>query len=219
MQAFISYPPPMHTLTDLPSDAPSRATTSASTGTLPQAQKPVIRRLVSQDADAYRAFRLRGLRECPDAFTSDYDEEGARPAAHAEQRLATSSGDKIWGAFVDAELVGMVGLNPETRQKNKHKAVLFGMFVAPEFSGCGLGRALVNVLLADARKRGIEQLVLTVTEGNKPATALYKKSGFLAFGTEPDAVRVDGISHGKTHMYCPLHSAAHSTLAGVSSSS
>lgn len=57
------------------------------------------------------------------------------------------------------------------------------------------------MLLAEGRPLGIEQIVLTVTEGNKPATSLYEKSGFIAFGTEPDAIRVDGISYGKTHMY------------------
>ena len=47
-----------------------------------------LRRLASQDVDAYRAFRLRGFREYPEAFTSDYEEECTRPATYAEQRLA-----------------------------------------------------------------------------------------------------------------------------------
>jgi RimJ/RimL family protein N-acetyltransferase len=202
----------MHTLSDPNPDTTAPEATSASITMLQQTRMPLIRRLASQDVDAYRAFRLRGFREYPEAFTSDYEEECTRPATYAEQRLANPSSDKIWGAFIGTELAGMIGLNPETRQKNKHKAMLFGMFVAPEFAGRGLGLALVQVVLADARKHAIELIVLTVTEGNKPATNLYEKCGFSAFGTEPDAIRVGGISYGKTHMSCRLQGGVHSAL-------
>jgi hypothetical protein len=52
-----------------------------------------IRRLAPADALLYRSLRLRALREHPDAFTSDYEEDRAHPpevaAARAEgvQRL------------------------------------------------------------------------------------------------------------------------------------
>ncbi len=156
------------------------------------------------DAPVYREFRLRGFREHPDAFTSSFEEENDRPLEYTEKRLDPAGTDKLWGAFSGANLVGMIGLNPETRAKNRHKASLVGMFVAPEFAGRGIGRALVNIVLAEARIMGIELIVLTVTDSNKPALALYKKTGFTSFGTEPDAIRVNGVSFGKTHMYLAL---------------
>ncbi|MGH8846759.1 MAG: GNAT family N-acetyltransferase [Polaromonas sp.] len=165
-----------------------------------------IRQLQVPDAPVYQAFRLRGLREHPDAFTSSFEETSQRPLADAEKRLAATSTEKIWGAFVNGELAGMVGLNRETRLKNRHKATLVGMYVADEYTGRGIGRALVDTVLQDARACGVELIVLTVTDGNREACALYTRAGFLPFGTEPDAIRVNGISFGKQHMYLQLSS-------------
>ncbi|MFC5519837.1 GNAT family N-acetyltransferase [Polaromonas jejuensis] len=165
-----------------------------------------IRRLQTADASAYRALRLRGLHEHPDAFTSSFEEESLRPLADAEKRLSATAHEKFWGAFVNGVLAGMVGLNQETRLKNRHKATLVAMYVADEFTGQGLGRALVDNVLQDARTSGIEHLILTVTDGNRQALALYERAGFTSFGTEPDAIRVNGISFGKTHMYLHLKS-------------
>ncbi len=163
-----------------------------------------IRRLQMADACEYRAFRLRGLREHPDAFTSSFEEENLRPLAYTQGRLGTPMTEKIWGAFVNGTLAGMVGLSHETRNKNRHKAALVSMYVANEFTGQGLGRALVNTVLEDARGCGVELVILTVTDSNLAACALYEKAGFSAFGIEPDAIRVNGISFGKQHMFIQL---------------
>jgi ribosomal protein S18 acetylase RimI-like enzyme len=163
-----------------------------------------IRRLEVSDAPVYQAFRLRGLREHADAFTSSFEEVSLQALAEAEKRLAATSNEKLWGAFVDGEMAGMVGLNHETRLKNRHKGTLVGMYVAPEFTGRGIARALVDTVLQDARASGLELVVLTVTDSNRQAFALYERAGFRAFGTEPDAIRVNGISFGKTHMYLQL---------------
>ena len=165
-----------------------------------------IRPLLISDASVYRAFRLRGLREHPDAFTSSFEEESLRPLLDTERRLAASGSEKLWGAFVDGEMAGMVGLSRETRARNRHKAALVGMYVADEFTGRGLGRALVQTALQDARACGIELVILTVTKGNRPACRLYENAGFTAFGVEPDAIRVDGVSFGKQHMFLQLSS-------------
>lgn len=163
-----------------------------------------IRRLQLTDAPLYRAFRLRGLREHPDAFTSSFEEENLRPLADTEMRLAAAGSEKLWGAYVNGELAGMVGLSFEARIKNRHKACLVGLYVASEFSGRGLGRALVDAVLTEASACSVELLVLTVTDSNQSACALYTRAGFSAFGIEPDAIRVDRISFGKQHMYLQL---------------
>ena len=160
-----------------------------------------IRRLEVSDAPLYRAFRLRGLREHPDAFTSSFEEESRRPLADSEKRLAAATAEKLWGAFVNGEMAGMVGLSRETRLKNRHKATLVGMYVAPKHTGRGIGRALVDTVVQDARACGIELIILTVTDSNRQAVALHESAGFSSFGTEPDALRVNGASFGKTHMY------------------
>ncbi len=163
-----------------------------------------LRALEPPDAPAYRTLRLRGLREHPDAFTSSFEEENTRPPADAAQRLGPASPTRMWGAFEGGELTGVFGWSREPRIKNRHKAVLVGMYVAPEFSGRGIGRALVGAVLADARQAGIELAVLTVTAGNDRARALYAQAGFQTIGIEPDAIRVGSLSFGKEHMFLQL---------------
>lgn len=170
-----------------------------------------IRRLEVSDAPVYRALRLRGLREHPDAFTSSFEEENLRAPADTEKRLAAASDTVMWGAFVDGTLAGVVGMTRETRLKNRHKATLVAMYVAPEYGGQGLGLALVNTVVQAAQAAGLALLILTVTEGNRQAAALYERVGFASFGIEPDAIRVNGVPYGKQHMYLHLTSATPST--------
>jgi ribosomal protein S18 acetylase RimI-like enzyme len=162
-----------------------------------------IRRLTSQDAPAYRALRLRSFREHPEAFTTSYEELEQQPFAETEKRFA-SPHFKLWGVFEGNVLLGYVGLERESRIKCRHKATLIGMYVAPEQAGSGIGRALVEALLADARESGLELLVLTVTEGNSRAAQLYERCGFRSFGVEPRAIKVGGRAYGKNHMYLDL---------------
>ncbi len=165
-----------------------------------------VRRLVVSDAPAYRAMRLRAFHDHPEAFTSSYEEELPKPLADAERRLGEDSSGRFWGAFVDGVLAGMVGLDREQRLKNRHKAVVIGMYVAPEFARHGLARHLLAALLADARASDLELLVLTVTRGNQGAERLYLDAGFASFGVEPGAIKVQNRLYDKTHMYLVLPS-------------
>ena len=162
-----------------------------------------IQALGTADAPAYRALRLRALREHPDAFTSSVEEEAQRPLADTTQRLSHPA-ETLWGAFDGPQLVGMVGMSRETRLKNRHKAHLVGMYVAPEHTGRGVGAALVAAVLQHASAHQVALLVLTVTDGNQAAQALYERAGFASFGVEPDAIRVNGVRLGKRHMALQL---------------
>ena len=108
-----------------------------------------IRRLGPADALSFRTLRLRALREHPDAFTSSYEDDRDQPVEAAAARLA---GHAFWGAYQGSELYGIVGLERETRAKNRHKAAVVGMYVAPEVAGQGVGR-YGSAQLADATLR------------------------------------------------------------------
>lgn len=162
-----------------------------------------IRRLTIGDATEYRALRLRSFRDHPEAFTTSYAELEREAIETTHKRLA-SPHIKLWGAFEDGQLAAYVGLDREMRTKCRHKAVLVGMYVAPEFTGRGIGRALVDALMAQAKMDGIELIVLTVTEGNDKAVQLYERCGFRSFGIEPHAIKVDGRAYAKNHMYILL---------------
>lgn len=162
------------------------------------------RLLVPSHARAYRALMLEAYGLHPDAFTSSVAERTALPMSWWESRLQEEplSPQLVVGAFRDGELAGVAGLLFESREKLRHKATLFGMYVPARFRQHGLGRQLVQEVLARAAARpGIRQVQLTVTQGNKAAQALYEKCGFVSFGVEPLAVAVDAGFVSKVHMW------------------
>lgn len=168
-----------------------------------------VRLLTPDDAPAYRALRLRGLREHPTAFTSGADEEQARTLDFSVQRLTEKPErphDFFIGAFAaGGELLGTVGVSGRYRPKERHYATVVGMVVAPEGSGRGIGGALMRDLLTRCRQLPtLERLDLTVTAGNAPAIALYQRCGFVAWGTLPGAIKVAGMDYDKVHMALDL---------------
>ena len=162
-----------------------------------------IRRLSTTDASVYRALRLRAFRDHPEAFTSSFEEADRLPLAASEMRLAAEH-HKFWGAFDGGQLCGMIGLERETRLKSQHKGTVVSMYVPPERTRHGIGLALLDALVQDARESDIELLVLTVTDGNGSAAKLYERAGFRSFGIEPRAIKVDGRAYAKNHMYLEL---------------
>ena len=54
----------------------------------------------------------------------------------------------------------------------QHIGEVFGMYVAPEYAGRGVGRLLIDACIARARESGLDQVRLTVTASNARASAL-----------------------------------------------
>jgi len=171
---------------------------------------PTYRRLTPADADAHRALMLEAYERHPDAFTSSTSERARLPVSWWAERLppGEEADSIVIGAFdEEGRLVGAAGLSIEPRIKSRHKATLFGMYVAPAARSLGVGRQLVDAVLAVARARsGLRVVQLTVTQGNDSAQGLYERCGFSSFGVEPMAVFVDGRFYGKVHMWCELRS-------------
>jgi ribosomal protein S18 acetylase RimI-like enzyme len=151
---------------------------------------------------------LEAYAQHPEAFTSSVQQRAAVPLSWWEARLSDASDAReiVFGSFVDDTLAGVAGLSFEHREKARHKASLFGMYVQSSCRDRGLGGQLVDEVLTCARSRADVLLVqLTVTEGNRAAQALYERKGFVQFGLEPFAVAVGGGFVAKVHMWCRLH--------------
>ena len=166
-----------------------------------------IQRLQPGHAAAYRALMLDAYGRHPDAFTSSVAEREPLPLSWWEERLSADAQAPavVLGAFTGAALAGAAGLSFEQREKARHKATLFGMYVPQQHRRSGLGRDLVLATLAEARARpGIRVVQLTVTQGNDAAQALYERCGFIPFGVEPMAVAIAGGFVNKVHMWFDL---------------
>jgi RimJ/RimL family protein N-acetyltransferase len=166
-----------------------------------------VRRLQPGDAGIYRALMLEAYERHPDAFTSSTAERAVLPLSWWEARVSTDPRAASWvfGAFVNGVLAGVAGLSFESRQKSRHKADFFGMYVAPADRQLGVGSRIVQAAVEAAVARPeLRVLQLTVTEGNDAAERLYAQYGFQRFGVEPMAVALDGRYMSKVHMWLDL---------------
>ncbi|MGC2966660.1 GNAT family N-acetyltransferase [Paraburkholderia aspalathi] len=161
----------------------------------------LVRQLGLADRDAYFQLRLRGLKAHPESFGQSYEDAVAKGAARHDAMLEgtrAAEGDFLLGAYESANtpLIGVVGLLRNQSDKERHKASVVGMYVAPEAAGRGVGRALLNELLARAAQiEGLRQIQLMVGSRNEAARKLYESIGFRKYGCEMEALNVGGVFH------------------------
>ncbi len=99
------------------------------------------------------------------------------------------------GAYCDHQLAGVVSFTRDgaDREKLRHKALLFRMYVAKAFRGKGIAKMLIESVLERVRQiEDLEQINLTVIANNNNAKNLYEKFGFVTFGSEPNAIKWKG---------------------------
>ena len=161
-----------------------------------------IARLAISDADEYRELMLEAYEQAADAFTSTAEERAREPMSWWEKRIANADGlGESFGAFDGAVLVGTVALEYSAKPKTRHSALVIGMYVRPAHRGAGAARSLMQAAIAAGVARPeVQALRLTVTAGNEPAIHLYKSVGFIAWGTEPRAIRTPAGFKDKVYM-------------------
>ena len=163
----------------------------ASTGT-------TIRRLQPGEGPVFQAIRLTAMRLDEVTFGSTLAEEEAKPASWFEERVRA---DGVFVAEADGQVLGMVAVGPKTPAKERHKGVVYSMFVLPEGRGRGLGGALMAACLDYAREV-VEIVQLVVVSTNSVAVSLYEGAGFERYGFEPRALlQTDGRYTDDLHMW------------------
>jgi len=84
----------------------------------------------------------------------------------------------FWTAWRDDRLAGFAALKVLGQGDGEVKS----MRAAPEARGTGVGRALIDHVVAEAREKGLRRLYLETGTAplHQPAIALYRKSGFAS---------------------------------------
>lgn len=158
---------------------------------MPDARPVTIRRLGRDDAAAFRALRLRGLTDHPDAFTSTARDWDLPLEAYIERIEA----GHVIGAF-DPESGALLGhlflpTHLATGVKTRHKCEVWSVYVIPEARGRNIAEAMLAHAIDLARTLGFAWLKLQVGEHNTAARRTYERLGFEVFGREEDYLRLD----------------------------
>lgn len=107
----------------------------------------------------------------------------------------------VVGERVNGVLGAVAGIAREEALKRRHIAVIWGVYVRPAVRGMGLGRKVVAHAIEVARSwPEIASLHLAVSSNAPQAKRLYESLGFVEWGYEPDAIRIEGRSFGEHHM-------------------
>jgi ribosomal protein S18 acetylase RimI-like enzyme len=144
-----------------------------------------------QDWRDLRAIRLEALRSEPAAYSSSYEETIARSDEHWRQRLENNQSVHLL-ARVQNRPIGMIGGYLGSDEGDDSVAVVFGMYVASEHRGRGVGRLLLTSLID--RLSAFPQITtirLGVTETQDPARRLYESVGFQVVGKTEEGIVVN----------------------------
>jgi len=142
-----------------------------------------IRKLTVEDGEALWKFRLRALKDNPEAFASTYEQTLRNGKEQFIQRMHPKEDAFYLGVF-DPALIGMVYFRRDEGRKSHHKGYVLGMYVQPESRGLGVGKALLQeVITRSHHLSGLEQLHLMVVTTNEAARTLYRSMGFEVYGT------------------------------------
>ena len=121
-------------------------------------------------------------------YLLSYPDENSFDAAQEGQFLkekSESTNEIEIIAVVDGAVVGTAGIEAiGSKYKVRHRAE-FGISVAREFWGVGIGQALTAACIECARTAGYIQLELSVAADNTRALSMYEKAGFVEYGRNP----------------------------------
>lgn len=140
------------------------------------------------EADGKAVFENFNLTHSETDYLLSYPEENSFSAEQEGQFLAEksdSTNEIEIIALVNGKVAGTAGIESiGSKYKTRHRAE-FGISLAKEYWGLGIGQALTDACIQCARQAGYTQLELDVVADNERAISLYKKSGFVEYGRNP----------------------------------
>jgi GNAT superfamily N-acetyltransferase len=168
-----------------------------------------VRPVDDHEIETLNQLRLRALAEDPDAFdqtVADARSKGVAPMA-ALVALSRQGRELILFGELDGVLSGLLFVSRSRRPRSGHRARLWGMWVAPQARGQGLGAALVTRAVQWCRDEGVEMVDLWVVTDHRGAIRLYERCGFRICGTTRDGMRWQGLPQDEHQMTIHLPAA------------
>ncbi|HMJ27056.1 MAG TPA: GNAT family N-acetyltransferase [Pyrinomonadaceae bacterium] len=93
----------------------------------------------------------------------------------------------------DEQLVGWTALSPVSSRKVYAGVAEVSVYVAESRRGRGLGRRLLEALIAGSEANGIWMLQAVTFSGNAASVALHRRCGFREVGRRERIAKLDGV--------------------------
>jgi GNAT superfamily N-acetyltransferase len=138
----------------------------------------LVRQVRPDEWRELRTLRLAALANDEDAFGDTLALASARDDDAWRAYAGGGAAKVTFVAVRDGAFVGMARGGP----RDAGEVGLYGMWVAPDARDAGLGRRLVEAVLAWARGHGATRVALDAAEHRAPARALYRRCGFVETG-------------------------------------
>jgi len=152
--------------------------------------------LEKNDARKLMNLRISVLNTDPYSFSITEDEEtqaSEEVVQSAIESYANSPNKIMLGAWMDKELVGVVGVERFENKIENHKARIWGPYVNKTSRGKGIGCYLIQKARDFSFSlRGIEIVSFDTSSESKSAISLFKKLGFQETGVLSRALKFDG---------------------------
>jgi phosphinothricin acetyltransferase len=155
------------------------------TDTLAEAPSVELRPLRVEDWDAVAEIYWDGMRDGLATFETEVPTWEAWDAAHFPgQRIV---------ADLLGDVVGWAALAPASKRRCYAGVAENSVYVARSARGLGIGRALLDALIASSEGAGIWMIQTSIFPENRASLALHARCGFRVVGTRERIAKRDGI--------------------------
>jgi L-amino acid N-acyltransferase YncA len=155
-------------------------------GTVPiQGLSHVIRELESDDWPVVAEIYWDGMRDGLATFETEVPSWETWDVAHfRDHRLV---------ADLMGEVVGWAALSPVSSRRCYQGVAENSVYVARDARGLGIGRTLLETLIAGAEAAGIWTIQTAIFPENRASLALHERCGFRVVGTRQRIAKRDGV--------------------------
>jgi L-amino acid N-acyltransferase YncA len=153
--------------------------------TLAAAPSVELRPLGPDDWQAVAEIYWDGMRDGLATFETEVPSWEAWDATHLR-------GHRLVAELL-GEVVGWAALSPASTRRCYLGVVEDSIYVARQAHGLGIGRALLEELIAGAETTGIWTIQTSIFPENRASLALHQRCGFRVAGTRERVAKRDGI--------------------------
>lgn len=152
------------------------------------------------DERGYRNLREQAAHEGPLIQTGELQRERELFAQihDSVMKVYELRGTRVWGAFDDMILTGVVALSPVLLQARTRQLWLWGMYVYPRYRGTPASRLLMEAVLAWAERQYSGSSIMgSFHKNNRHAWQMVMRFGFVATDSHEEL--------GKSGLVSPEH--------------